>query len=91
MECFSSQGDGTLTIIKETSPASFDVEQTVQTMRGAKTCTLDSKTNAILLITAEYGAPATQPAAAPGAPANGQRRRRAPMLPNSFTILEVKK
>jgi DNA-binding beta-propeller fold protein YncE len=91
MEAFSSQGDGTLTIIKETSPASFDVEQTVQTMRGAKTCTLDSKTNAILLITAEYGAPATQPAAAPGAPANGQRRRRAPMLPNSFTILEVKK
>lgn len=31
MEAFSSQGDGTLTIIKETNPTTFEVEQTVQT------------------------------------------------------------
>jgi hypothetical protein len=31
MEAFSSQRDGTLTIIKENSPTSFEVEQTVQT------------------------------------------------------------
>src|SRR5205823_12146880 len=31
MEAFSSQGDGTLTVIKEKSPASFEVEQTVKT------------------------------------------------------------
>ena len=30
MEAFSSQGDGTLTVIRETSPTSFVVEQTVQ-------------------------------------------------------------
>src|SRR6185503_5033062 len=35
MEAFSSQRDGTLTIIKENSPTSFEVEQTVKTMRGA--------------------------------------------------------
>ena len=31
MEVFSSQGDGTLTVIKESSPTSFAVEQTVTT------------------------------------------------------------
>jgi len=53
MEAFSSQRDGTLTIIKENSPSTFEVEQTVQTMPGAKTCTLDTKTNHIVLIAVE--------------------------------------
>ncbi len=66
MEAFSSQGDGTLTIIKETSPTSFEVEQTVQTKNRAKTCTLDAKTDHIVLITTE---PAPASAAAPAAPA----------------------
>jgi len=87
MEAFSSQGDGTLTIIKENSPTSFVVEQTVTTPVRAKTLTLDPKTGHIYLITAEYGpipapaapaaAPATPPtppaAAAPGAPPAGGR------------------
>ena len=51
MEAFSSQGDGTLTIIKENSPTSFEVTQTVQTKPRAKTCTLDSKNDHIVLIT----------------------------------------
>jgi DNA-binding beta-propeller fold protein YncE len=53
MEAFSSQGDGTLTIIKENSPTSFEVEQTVQTKSRAKTCSLDTKNNQIVLITTE--------------------------------------
>lgn len=53
MEAFSSQGDGTLTIIKENSPVSFEVEQTVKTKSRAKTCTLDTKNNQIILITTE--------------------------------------
>ena len=60
MEAFSSQRDGTLTIIKENSPTSFAVEQTVQTMPGAKTCTLDTKTGHIIVIATE------RPAASPG-------------------------
>src|ERR1017187_279490 len=84
MEAFSSQGDGTLTVIKEKSPTSFVVEQNLQTMPGAKTLTLDGKTNKILLIAAEFGAPSTQPAA-------GERPRRGPMVPDSFTILVVGK
>ena len=89
MEAFSSQGDGTLTIVKESSPTSFAVEQTLQTMRGGKTLTLDSKTGRIAIIAAEYGPP---PAPAPDAtPTKGGRGGRAPMLPDSFTILLVGK
>ena len=55
MEAFSSQGDGTLTVVKETSPTSFAVEQTVRTMTGGKTMTVDTKTNQIYIIAAEYG------------------------------------
>ena len=84
MEAFSSQGDGTLTIIKENSPTSFEVEQNVSTMPGAKTCTLDAKTNQIYLITAERA-----PAAADGQ--GGGKGGRGRFLPDSFTILVVGK
>jgi DNA-binding beta-propeller fold protein YncE len=56
MEAFSSQRDGTLTVIKETSPTSFQVEQTVNTKAGAKTCSLDAKNNRIVLIATEAAA-----------------------------------
>ncbi len=98
MEAFASTGDGKLTVIKEQSPTDFMVEQTVQTKTGAKTSTLDAKTGQIYLITAEYGAPATRPAAPPqqGGAAGpggggGGRRGRPPMVPDSFTILVVGK
>lgn len=87
MEAFSSQGDGTLTVVKESSPTSFAVEQTVATPVRAKTLTLDTKTGHILLITAEFG---TAPAPDPNAPA-GTRRPRAPMLPGTFSIVVVGK
>ena len=66
MEAFSSQGDGTLTVIKENSPTSFSVEQTVATPARAKVLTLDTKTNQILTITAEYGPVPPAPTQAPG-------------------------
>jgi hypothetical protein len=88
-EAFSSQGDGTLTVIKELSPTSFEVEQTVQTMVGAKTLTLDAKTGHVLLIAAEYGPAPAAPPPAPGAPP--PRPRRGPMLLGSFSILVVGK
>lgn len=75
MEAFSSQADGTLTVVKENSPASFEVEQTVQTMPGARTSTLDSKTNRIFLIAAQFGPP-TAPAR-PGDGPDGARWYRA--------------
>jgi DNA-binding beta-propeller fold protein YncE len=71
MEAFSSQGDGTLTVIKENSPSSFAVEQTVFTPARAKTITLDTKTGNLYLITAEYGPAPAQPSSqtAPSPPA----------------------
>ncbi|HKE21860.1 MAG TPA: hypothetical protein VKB88_05675 [Bryobacteraceae bacterium] len=83
MEAFSSNRDGTLTVVKVKSPTDFEVEQNLQTMPSAKTLTLDGKTGHIFLIGAEYGAPATPPA--------GGRAGRGPMVAGSFTILEVGK
>jgi DNA-binding beta-propeller fold protein YncE len=82
MEAFSSNGaDGTLTVIKENGPRDFAVEQTVKTMQGARTSTLDPKTNRVLLITAEFGPAPTPP------PSGGWPRR--PMIPDTFSILSV--
>jgi DNA-binding beta-propeller fold protein YncE len=88
-EAFSSsgQGDGTLTIVKEESPTSFVVEQNLKTMSGAKTLTLDSKTNHVLLIGAEYVA-APPPATPPPAGGRGPART---MVPDSFSIVVVGK
>jgi len=87
MEAFSAQGDGTLTVVKESSPTSFAVEQTVKTPLRSKTLTLDSKTGNILSITADYGpAPA---AATPPAP--GRWPARGPLIPGSFSIVVVGK
>ncbi len=88
MEAFSSQGDGTLTIIKENSPSSFVVEQNLETMTGAKTLTLDPKTNHILLIAAEYGPPPPAPATPPPGGRGGGRGQ---MIPDSFSIIVVGK
>lgn len=90
MEAFSSNSDGTLSIIKENSPTSFVVEQSLPTMTRAKTLTLDSKTNHILLIAAEFQAPPPPPAGTPP-PAPGGRGPRPQMVPDSFTILAVGK
>jgi hypothetical protein len=100
MEAFSSAGNGTVTIIKESSPSSFAVEQIVQTMNGARTMTVDTKNNRVLTMSLEYGpppppaaAPATPPAGVPGASGGGRGRGRGPgrgpVVPDSFTILAV--
>jgi DNA-binding beta-propeller fold protein YncE len=83
MEAFSSNRDGTLTIVKEESPTKFSAEQTLQTKVGAKTLALDTKTNRLFLITADFASP---PAAAPGQPAS-----RPQMVPGTFSILMVGK
>lgn len=68
LEAFSSQGDATLTVIKESSPTSFAVEQTVTTKSGARTSTIDTKSGQVYLVTADR-APATPPPAPAVAPA----------------------
>lgn len=83
-EAFATLGNGTLTIVKEKSPTSFEVEQNLQTMNGARTITLDSKTGHVLTMADERGpAPAPAPGAAPG------RAGRGAAIPGSFTILMI--
>jgi len=92
MEAASSQGDGTLTIIKEDSPTSFRVEQTVSTPMRARTHTLDPKTGNLYTITAEFGpAPKTPPANLPANAPAWMRMPRPPMIPHSFQILVIGK
>ena len=78
MEAWSSQRNGTLTIIKEGSPASFAVEQTVTTKQGCKTSSLDTRNNQIVLICTErlpQAANGTNAAPAMVAAPAGERRR----------------
>jgi len=82
MEAFSTHGNGTLTVIKENSPTSFEVEQNLQTMDGARTIAFDSKTDHILTMSQERGP-------APPPPPGGGRGPRAPVVPGSFTILMI--
>jgi hypothetical protein len=76
---FSSNGDGTLTVVHEDAPDKFTVVGNVSTQRGARTMALDTKTHNVYLVTAEFG-----PAPAPTA---DQPRPRPSMVPNSFTLL----
>jgi outer membrane protein assembly factor BamB len=80
MEAFTSQGDGTLTVVKENFPTDFAVEQTVLTPARAKTHTLDTKTGNIYLITAEFG-PMPPDAPAPPTSASGSVQPAAPSAP----------
>ena len=83
VEAFATAGDGTLTIVKESSPTTFAVEQTVTTPVRARTITLDKKTGHIITATAEFGP-------APAAVA-GQRPARPPMIPDTFQIIVIGK
>jgi DNA-binding beta-propeller fold protein YncE len=77
---FSSNGrDGTLTIIHEDAPDRFTEVAIIQTQVGARTMALDEKTGHLVLVTAEFAPP----------PAGQEAPRRRPMVPGSFTILEV--
>lgn len=54
---FSSNGDGTLTVVREQSPSKFEVVQDVTTVRGARTMALDLKTHRVFTVTAKFGPP----------------------------------
>lgn len=83
-EAFSSNGDGTLTVVREVDPDHFDVVANVPTQRGARTMALDPRTHHVYLCTAQFDTsppPAGQPA--------GERRFRFRFVPGSFVVLDA--
>lgn len=52
---FNSNGDGTITVIRQNGPNNYSLAQTVKTAPKAKTMALDSKTHRLFLSTAEAG------------------------------------
>jgi len=76
---FASNGEGTLTVVKQDGPDAYHVVETAATQRSARTMALDETTHRVYLAAAEFGTP-------PAATAE-QPRPRAPMVPGSFTIL----
>jgi DNA-binding beta-propeller fold protein YncE len=77
---FSSNGDGTLTVVREASSGKFETE-TVPTQRGARTMALDFKTHKVYLPTAAFAPVAASPEGAP--------KPRPAMIKNSFSVLVV--
>jgi YVTN family beta-propeller protein len=78
---FSSNGEGTLTVVSEVNPNKFEVVENVPTKRGARTMALDTKTHHVFTVTADFGPP---PAPTPDRP-----RPRPPMLPDTFEVIEL--
>jgi YVTN family beta-propeller protein len=79
---FSSNGDGTLTVIDAKNPG-YKVVQTLATQKGARTMTFDSGNSRVYLVTAELG---PRPA-----PTEAVPHPRPPVLPGSFQILVVER
>ena len=52
---FNSNGEGTITVIREEGPDKYSVVETVKTLPKAKTMALDPKTHRLFLSTAESG------------------------------------
>jgi DNA-binding beta-propeller fold protein YncE len=74
---YASNGEGTMTVVQEVTPASFKVLETVQTHQGARTITLDNTTHHLYLSCAEYEAAA---AGSTGRPK---------VKPGSFMVLDI--
>jgi DNA-binding beta-propeller fold protein YncE len=78
---FSSNGEGTLTVVHEDSPDKFTVVETLPTERGARTHILDPATHRVYTVTAGFGP-------APAATAENPRPRPT-IVPGSFVLLVI--
>ena len=78
---YSSNGDGTMTVVKQESKDKYVVMENTETQRGARTIAVNSKTHHIYLPCADFGP-------APSATSDNPHPRPTPK-PNSFTILDI--
>ncbi|MFI5164270.1 MAG: YncE family protein [Bacteroidia bacterium] len=78
---YSSNGDGTVTVVQEENENTFKVLENIPTQKGARTIAVDKKTHHLYLPTAEFGETPEKTKENP--------RPRPSVKPNSFVILDV--
>ena len=78
---YASNGEGTVTVLKETSPGTYAVVETVPTKKSARTLALDPATHRVLLPAARFNPPPPPTAENP--------RPRPVAVAGSFEILVV--
>jgi DNA-binding beta-propeller fold protein YncE len=78
---FTSNRDGTMTVLGERSPGNYTALQTVKTATGARTLALDERTGRLFLPAGRLG---PVPAPTPAVP-----EPRAPLIPDTFAIIVV--
>ena len=80
---FSSNGDGTLSVVREASPGKFEVMETVTTQLGSRTMAIDPKSHYIYLPAAHFAQPEKSTQAG--------TKQRPVMVKDSFEVLVVGK
>jgi DNA-binding beta-propeller fold protein YncE len=83
-DAFFSNVDGTLTVIHEDSPNAYHVVQSLRTIERGRNMGLDPLTHQIFVVGAKF-----EPLPAESTAANP--RRRAPMVPGSFSLLLIER
>ena len=78
---FTSNGEGSITVVHEDTPDKYTVVETVPTQRGARTMAVNPRTHRLYTVTAEFG-PAPEPTA-------DRPRPRPPMIAGTFVVLEL--
>ena len=78
---FSSNGIGSITVVKEENSNDFSVIETIQTQKGARTISINTITHELYLPTAEFGDKSK--------PTIENPKPKAGLKPNSFQVLVV--
>jgi DNA-binding beta-propeller fold protein YncE len=75
---YSSNGEGTMTVVSEVNPNEYKVLENLPTQPGARTIAVNKKTHHLYLTTAEFEPPAA-----------GTANRRPSVKPGTFVLLDV--
>lgn len=78
-DVFASNANGTLTVMHQDAPDRYRVIQNLPTPQGSRNMGLDSTNHRVFVVSAKFG------------PAPAGSRRRAPVLPGSFSLMVIER
>jgi len=78
---YATNGEGTITVLREDKPGHYEVAETVPTRVGARTVAVDPKSHRVFTATPKFG-PKPEPTA-------DRPHPRTPILPGTFEVLVV--